>query len=272
MRRFIALLLAATLGFSCGDSSDSSALSQPPTSTDSPAKPASDSPRAKAPTGPRGAIDPSKTGKITGVVRFTGKPPERRQLTIGGTGGCPDHPTPVFEESAIVNDGKLANVFVWIKDGLEGWDVPAVGAEKRVMDQRGCLYVPHVLGMRAGETLLIQNSDSSTTHNVNIRSRSNEAKNPVQPPNGQPIEWKPKKKELGVPFECNLHPWMKAFVCVVDHPWFAVSGEDGAFVLEGVPPGEYVLEAWHEKFGKKTATLTLQAGGSAEVALAFDGR
>ncbi|MFN0009744.1 MAG: carboxypeptidase regulatory-like domain-containing protein [Planctomycetota bacterium] len=238
----------------------------------SPAKPESDAPRPKQPAGPRGAIDPSQTGTISGVVRFDGKPPERRPLAIGGTGGCPDHPTPVFEEAAIVNDGKLANVFLWIKDGLEGWDLPPAGTESRMMDQRGCLYVPHVLGMRAGETLLINNSDAMTTHNVNIRSRSNDAMNPVQPPNGQPIEWRPKKKELGVAFECNLHPWMRAFVCVVEHPWFAVSGEDGTFVLQGVPPGDYVVEGWHEKFGKRTAKVTLTAGGSAEVALTFDGR
>lgn len=265
-------LLTSSVASSCGGSSDSPTQGQPSASQASPTKTTPETPRAKAPTGPRGAIDPTKTGKITGVIRFDGKPPERRQLSIGGTGGCPDHPTPVFEESAIVNDGKLANVFVWIKDGLEGWDLPPVGTESRAMDQQGCLYVPHVLGMRAGETLLINNSDSNTTHNVNIRSRSNDAKNPVQPPNGQPIEWIPKKKELGVPFECNLHPWMKAWVCVVDNPWFAVSGEDGAFVLPGVPPGDYVVEAWHEKFGKRTANVSLAAGGSAEVALAFDGR
>jgi len=123
--------------------------------------------------------------------------------------------------------------------------------------------------MRAGQKLLVTNSDASTAHNVNIRSRSNEAKNPVQPPGGAPIEWSPTKKELGVPFECSLHPWMKAFVCVVEHPWYAVSASDGSFTLEGVPPGEYVLEAWHEKYGKKTAKVALEAGGSGQATMTF---
>lgn len=264
-------VLLALVAVSCGGGSDAEvAESAAPARSESPepATPAA----PKKPQGPRGAIDPAQVGKITGTIRFAGEPPKRKELSIGGTGGCPDHPTPVFEESAIVHDGRLANVFVWIKDGLDGWEVPPVGTEARSMNQQGCLYLPHVLGMRAGETLRVSNSDAKTTHNVNIRSRSNDAMNPVQPPNGQPIEWRPTKKELGVPFECNLHPWMKAWVCVVDHPWFAISGEDGAFVIPGVPTGDYVLEAWHEKFGKKTAKVSVSAGGSAETVLTFEAR
>ena len=81
-----------------------------------------------------------------------------------------------------------------------------------------------------------------------------------------------RRVELGVAFECNLHPWMKAWVCVVDHPWFTVTGEDGVFVLQGVPPGDYVLEAWHEKFGKKTAKVSVPPGGNAEATLTFAAR
>jgi hypothetical protein len=266
MRWFAAPLLIACAA-SCGSSDDTPSPAAGKTS-EARSEPA----RVKKPEGPRGPIDPAQVGTIRGVVHFSGEAPARKQLDISGTAGCPEHPAPVLEESAIVRDGKLANVFVWIKDGLEGWDVPPAGAENRSMDQRGCLYAPHVLGMRAGEKLLVANSDENTTHNVNIRSRSNDAMNPLQPPKGAPIEWNPTKKELGVAFECNLHPWMKAWVCVVDHPWFAVSGEDGAFVLSGVPPGEYVLEAWHEKFGKKTAVVTVAPGGSAEAALTFAAR
>ena len=267
MRRFAIVVLIAC-GAACGGSDDPKTPSAASKSVDAQTEPA----RLKKPEGPRGPIDPAQVGKIVGVVRFDGEPPARKQLDISGTAGCPEHPEPVFDESAVVADGKLANVFVWIKDGLEGWDVPPAGAEKRSMDQRGCLYAPHVLGMRAGEKLSIANSDENTTHNVNIRSRTNDAMNPVQPPKGAPIEWSPTKKELGVAFECNLHPWMKAWVCVVDHPWFAVSGADGAFEIPGVPPGEYVVEAWHEKLGKKTAVVTVSAGGSADAALTFAAR
>ena len=261
--------MAVSTANSCGGSSDDAAP-KPSATSSTGASPSSSQPaQAKKAAGPRGPIDPAQVGKITGVVRFEGEAPKRKELSIGGTGGCPEHPTPVFEESAIVQDGKLANVFVYIKDGLDGWDVPPAGASPRSMDQQGCLYVPHVLGMRAGETLLVANHDEKTTHNVNLRSRNNDSLNPVQPPGGAPIEWKPAKRELGVSLECNLHPWMKAWVCVVDHPWFAVSRADGSFEIPGVPPGDYVVEAWHEKFGKKTLNLRLDPAGAAEASVVY---
>lgn len=265
-------MLLTTMASSCGEGSDSTgAPAAAPKLAEAPKAPEHSAPPApkKKPQGPRGSIDPAQVGKITGIVRFDGEPPKREELSIGGSGGCPEHPTPVFEESAVVHDGRLANVFVWIKDGLEGWDVPPVRSTPCSMDQRGCLYVPHVLGMRVGETLRISNSDSKTTHNVNIRSRNNESLNPVQAPGGKPVEWKPEKREIGTSFECNVHPWMKAWVCVVDHPWFAVSGADGSFELAGVPPGDYVVEAWHEKFGKKTLNVSLDPASTAEANLAY---
>ena len=263
MRR-VPLLLPVLLLVSCGDGSKEEADSTAPVASQDPAPPAK-----KQPQGPRGAIDPAQVGKITGVVRFEGEAPARKELSISGVSGCPEHPSPVLDQTVVVEGGKLANVFVHIKDGLDGWDVPPAGASPRSMDQSGCLYVPRVLGMRAGDRLLVSNSDSKTNHNVNIRSRNNDALNPVQPPGGQPIEWKPGKREIGVAFECNLHPWMKAWVCVVEHPWYAVSGPDGAFEIPGVPPGDYVLEAWHEKLGKKTLNVTLAPAGSAEASFAY---
>lgn len=267
-------LFLAPLASSCGDSSSSSASpgaeSSAPKSTDPSADAPDSAPRSpKSTAGPRGPIDPAQVASIHGVVRFEGDPPKRKELSISGTGGCPDHPTPVLEESAIVHDGRLANVFVHVKDGLDGWDLPPPSTSPRAMNQQGCLYVPHVLGMRVGETLLVRNSDTATTHNVNIRSRSNESLNPVQPPGGQPIEWTPKKREIAASFECNLHPWMKAYVCVVDDPFHAVTAEDGSFTIEGLPPGDYLLEAWHEKFGKKTLKVALSPRAVSEVALAY---
>lgn len=217
---------------------------------------------------PRGPIDPAKVGTITGVVRFEGAAPERKALSIGGTGGCPEHSEPTLSEDAIVESGCVANVFVTIQSGLQGWDVPPSRGESLTMDQKGCVYSPHVLGVRVGQTVLVHNSDP-TTHNVKISSRANDTLNPIQAPGGPPVEWKPTKKELGVSFECNLHPWMRSWVCVVDQPWFAVTGKDGRFVLQGVPPGDYVVEAWHEKFGKKTAKVTVEPGGSPEASFTY---
>lgn len=220
------------------------------------------------PKEPRGPIDPANVGTIAGVVRFEGAAPERKALPIGGTGGCPEHHEPTLSEDAIVENGCVANVFVCIQSGLQGWDVPPSKSESLTMDQKGCVYSPHLMGVRVGQTVLVRNSDP-TTHNVKISSRANDTLNPIQAPGGPPVEWKPAKKEIGVSFECNLHPWMKAWVCVVDHPWFAVTGADGRFVLQGVPPGEYVVEAWHEKFGKKTAKVTVEPGGSPQASFTY---
>ena len=263
-------ILALSFAAACGGSESktpakqASAPSDAPTNSTIPATSTSSSPKPK---GPRGPIDPSKVGTITGVVRFEGAPPERKPISAS-TGGCPDHSTPLLTEDVVVADGKLANVFVHIKEGLAGWDLPPVASDPVAMNQLGCQYLPHVVGMRAGQRILVSNSDP-TTHNDNIRTKANDPLNPIQPPGGQPVEWAPKKKELGVPFECSLHPWMRAYVCVVDDPWFAVTDAGGAFTLAGVPPGDYVLEAWHEKYGKKTANVSLEPGGSGKATFTF---
>jgi len=261
------ILLALFNASACGGSGDPHAPAAGAATADA----SSDEPapeRIPKSKDPRGPIDPSKTGTIRGVVSFEGEAPARQPLAIGSTGGCPEHAAPPLSEIVLVENGRLANVFVWIRDGLDGWDLPPAKNEDRAIDQKGCLYTPHVVGVRTGDRVVVRNSDP-TTHNVNIRSRSNDSRNLLQPPNGQPVEWAPTKKELGVPFECNLHPWMRAYVCVVDEPWFAVTKGDGAFALEGVPPGEYLLESWHEKYGKKTAKVRLDPGGSADASFAY---
>lgn len=223
------------------------------------------SPRAK---GPPQAIDPATVGTIRGTVHFDGPAPVRKPIKIGASGGCAHEGGDPLSEDAIVNDGRVENAFVSIKDGLDGWIVPPHSGGDAVLDQKGCVYRPHVSGMRIGQTLRILNSDDAT-HNVNVRPDRNPSMNPIQPPGGAPLEWKPTKRELCVVFECNLHPWMRAYVGVVDHPWFAVSDAQGTFSLAGLPPGEYVVEAWHEKWGQKSQKVTLDAGGSAEVTLTF---
>ena len=256
------------LAAACGRSEPNPPPRPPPSPSEAATPPPPSAAATQKPKTPRGPIDPSKTGTITGVARFEGEAPARKPISAAGSGGCPEHATPPLSEDVIVENGLLANVFVHIKDGLDGWDLPPPPSDPVAMDQKGCIYTPHVVGMRVGGKIQVQNSDP-TSHNVNVRSRANDGMNPIQPPGSKPVEWSPTKKELGASFECSLHPWMRAYVCVVDQPWFAVTGPDGAFTLSSVPPGDYILEAWHEKYGKRTAKVSLEPGGSGSATFTF---
>jgi plastocyanin len=214
-----------------------------------------------------GPIDAAKVGVIKGVVRFDGAPPKRLPVPINVT-GCNAHATPPLFETVIVENGRLANVFVTISRGLEKVELPAAPAEPAHLDQDGCVYVPHVLGMRTGQKLAVKNGDA-VTHNVNVRESKNQTFNQVQAAGSPEVDWEPKKREIGVSFACDLHPWMKAWVCVEEHPFWAVTGNDGAFSLQGLPPGKYTIEAWHEKYKTVTKKVTLAAGGQVDLELAF---
>ena len=216
---------------------------------------------------PQGPIDPASTGTIRGVVLFEGEPPKPVAMSVTDS-VCAQHGPSVVMETVLVDKGKLANVFVTVSKGLEKVVLPPVDASPVLLEQKNCAYVPHVQGMRVGQELRVRNGDK-TTHNVNIRSSKNDGQNPTQPAGSPDIVWKPSKEELGVPLECNLHNWMKAFVCVESHPFFAVSATDGKFEIKGLPPGSYTLTAWHEKYGKQTAKATLEPNGTLALVFTF---
>lgn len=167
------------------------------------------------------------------------------------------HSGPIYSEEVIVNsNGTLKNVLVRIKEGLpkQGWPVPAMPVK---LDQKACVYRPHVLGVQVNQTLEIHNSDD-TNHNVHPLPRVNREWNESQPPKGEVKLKTFPKEEASILFKCNVHPWMRAWVAVVSHPFFAVTGDDGSFVLKDVPPGEYTIEAWHEKYGTQELKLKLE--------------
>jgi hypothetical protein len=214
-------------------------------------------------------------GTVTGTIAFNGTPPAPQAIDMNADAACASKNPNAVAETAVIKDGKLANVLVYIKDGttsdnkkITSFAFP-VPADPVKLDQNGCHYVPHVIGIQANQKFVVTNSDQ-TSHNVNVQGKSNASWNNVQSPNAPPIEQKFARPEVIIPVKCNQHPWMKSYVGVLGHPFYAVTGPDGSFSLKGVPPGKYTLVAWHEKFGEKTLQVDLASKGTATADFAFD--
>jgi plastocyanin len=215
-------------------------------------------------------VDPATTGAITGRVTFTGTPPPAETLRMGTDAACVQGsaPNPVSDAVLVGPGGELQNVFVHIKAGLDadyGFDTPA---EEVILDQRGCVYTPRVLGIRVGQPLKVLNSDP-TMHNVHALPMENVEFNKSTPIQGSSTTTIFTVPEVMVRFMCNVHGWMIAHVGVKEHPYFAVTGPDGTFSLDGVPPGTYTVEAWHEKFGTQTTSVTIGERQTETVAFTF---
>jgi len=229
-------------------------------------------PKKAETTPPAAPIDPATLGGISGAVQFQGLKPVLKPLSMDATPACARmHSGPVYSEEAVLNkNGTLKNVFVWIKAGLPAreWPTPAASVK---LDQRGCIYSPHVLGIMVNQTMEISNSDD-TNHNIHPLPRVNREWNESQPPKGD-VKVKSFAREEMPPilFKCNVHPWMRAWVGVVSHPFFAVTGDDGAFVLKEVPAGDYTPEAWHEKFGTMELKVKVEAKQIAPAEFTFKG-
>jgi plastocyanin len=213
------------------------------------------------------------TAGVTGKIVFKGKAPKVEAVKMSGDPVClkENQGKTINREDMVVNsNGTLANVFVYVKEGVKKDAVPAVPTEPVVFDQRGCNYTPHVFGIRVNQTLKILNSDP-TLHNVHSMAKTNSAFNLGMAKQGQSIEKKFTKPEIGVRIKCDVHGWMTGWANVVDHPYFAVSDQTGKFSISGLPPGEYTIEAWHEKLGTQTQKITVKEGASATADFTFDG-
>jgi len=218
---------------------------------------------------PEAHVDPATAGTITGRVVFTGAKPAMPAIDMSSNPQCErQHPAPQRAETVIVNaNGTLRNVYVWIKDGLAPahWTPPATPA---TLDQKGCVYSPHVLGIMEGQQLEILNSDP-VNHNVHAESQTNAPWNESQPPRAEHKFRSFASEEVLFPMTCSVHPWMRSYIGVSPHPFFAVTGEDGAFDLKGVPPGTYTVEAVHEKFGRKEGKLTVAPSAVATIEFSY---
>jgi hypothetical protein len=196
------------------------------------------------------------TSAIAGKVVYKGEAPKPATIKMNADPYCEaTHGNKVTSEEVLVNaDGTLRNVFVYVKQGVAG-RYPASN-EPAVIDQNGCTYRPRVQGMLVGQPLVIRNSDD-TLHNIHCLAELNAAFNLGQPVRGMESKRVFTQPEVMMRFKCDVHPWMTGYIGVLEHPFFAVTGDSGAFKLEKLPAGQYLIEAWHEKYGTKQQTVTL---------------
>jgi len=209
-------------------------------------------------------------GTISGVINFSGTAPEAEPIFMDAEAICAEqYPDGAFAETVVANsNGTLQNVFVYVKEGLPDQEWP-VSSEGVLLDQSGCRYHPHVLGIQAGQTLIIRNSDG-ILHNIHPMPVVNRPFNL-----GQPVEMDSEKSfatpEVMIPVECDVHDWMLGYIGVLSHPFFAVSGSDGSFSISGLPAGDYVVEAWHELYGTQTISVSVAEGGTEQIEFTYAG-
>jgi plastocyanin len=209
-------------------------------------------------------IDPATVATVSGTVKFDGPAPRNAKIDMSQDPNCSGSNT---AETVVVSGGDLANVFVYVKDGLGNrtFDAPKDSAK---LDQSGCKYKPHVLGVMAGQNISIVNSDP-TTHNIHPTPKDNREWNESQAPKSAPLEKNFARQEIMLPVQCNQHPWMRMYISVVKSPFYAVTGPDGKYEIKGLPPGDYTIAFVHEKLGEQDQKVTLGAKDAKTVDASF---
>jgi plastocyanin len=226
-----------------------------------PATPTAEQPAAAPAATP---IDPATVATVSGTVKFDGTVPKASKIDMSQDPACKGMNE---AENVVVDGGHLANVFVYVKDGLgsRAFDVPK---DPIVLDQQGCRYHPHVLGVMAGQTVQIKNDDQ-TTHNIHPTPKDNREWNESQPPSSPAIEKNFAREEIMLPVKCNQHPWMKMYVNVVKSPFYAVTDKSGKYEIKGLPPGDYTIAFVQEKLGEQDQKVTVAAKESKTVDQSF---
>ena len=206
---------------------------------------------------------------LGGLVKFEGAPPRMPPMQMAADPFCASaHPAPVPDEEVVVGPGgELANVIVYVKNAPAS-PAPATPA---VLDQKGCKYIPHAIAVQVGQTVQIKNSDS-TLHNVHAMPKVNSQFNEGQPVQGMVSTKKFDKVEM-TPFriKCDVHGWMKSYMAVLPHGYHSVSQMDGQFSIANLPPGNYTLVAWHEKYGEQEQQVTVGPKEQKQVTFTFKG-
>ncbi len=200
----------------------------------------------------------AQAAALNGKAVFEGTAPVVEKMKADADPTCKMvHPDGLMNDSIIVNsNGTLKNVFVYVKEGLPAGQKYEAPKDAVKFDQHGCVYTPKVFGIQVGQPLEILNSDD-TLHNVHSLAKNSKQFNLGMPVKGMKLKKTFEKPEVMVKIKCEVHPWMGAYAGVLDHPFYAVTGDDGSFSIKDLPAGSYVVEAWHEKYGTQTATITV---------------
>lgn len=213
-------------------------------------------------------VDASTAGDVAGFIAFEGAAPEMQAIDMSEEPACAEkHASPPMTQEVVTSDGRLANVFVYVSAGLESLSFPTP-SDPAMLDQSGCVYTPHVLGVMTAQDITIRNSDP-VLHNINASPETNRGFNFGQPVEGMESTRSFPVEEVMIPVRCDVHGWMGAYIGVLAHPYHAVSAADGSFSLETLPPGSYTVTAWHERYGVQTADVTVATGETAEVTFTF---
>jgi plastocyanin len=214
------------------------------------------------------AVEVENPATLTGHIAFTGAPPARQTIDMREEPACaerfdPDYP---HAHAVAVRDGRMQNTFVYISEGIT--DRHPAPDEQVLIDQVACIYTPRVVGVQTGQTIVFRNSDG-LLHNIRATPSVNRGFNVSQPTNmDTPRSFN--AREVMIPVECNVHGWMDAYIGVLDHPYYAVSGEDGSFRITNIPPGTYTIETWHEQYGTQTQQVTLGPNETQELTFTYD--
>jgi plastocyanin len=229
----------------------------------------SEQPAGNAPAAGGATIDPSTVGEVTGSVTLDGAAPKFKAINMSAEPYCSKaHSSPVFPEDVVTGDnGSLANVIVYVKSGADQYTftTPTTPVE---LDQKGCMYDPHVVALMAGQTIQVKNDDQ-TTHNIHPAPKDNREWNQSQPAGASPLDETFARAEVAIPVKCNVHPWMKGYIGVFKTPFFAVTKKDGSFDLKGLPPGTYTIEAWQEHFGVVDQQVTIGPKETKAIKISF---
>ena len=201
--------------------------------------------------------DAVPAGTLRGHVHLIGEAPALPPVALGASDGCGALRTTAPSERLLVRDARIANVLLRVKSGPAAADSP-VPSEPAVLDQKGCVFEPHVVVVRVGQPLALHNSDP-LVHNVNVRAKRNESSNRSVAPGAKDLQLVFGRAESSIPVRCDIHPWMQAFVHVVDTQHFALTGSDGTFELRGLAPGDYEIELIHEWLGRFSFRATVRS-------------